>query len=64
VGTVPDGWRTTHAFTEPPGRGLLGIQQETGDLTGDGLDDTLTIESIAFRRMRHLARDRTLHGGA
>jgi hypothetical protein len=42
----PDGWRVTHAFTEPPGRGLLGIQMDTGDVTGDGFDDSLTIASI------------------
>jgi hypothetical protein len=42
----PDGWRVTHAFTEPPAEGLLGIQLGTGDVTGDGVDDSLTIESI------------------
>jgi hypothetical protein len=39
-------WRATHAFTDPPSDGLLGISLDRGDLTRDGVDDAVTFESI------------------
>jgi hypothetical protein len=37
-------WRATHAFTDPPTKGVLGISLDAADLTGDGLADALTFE--------------------
>lgn len=36
--------RAVHAFTDRPRRGVLAIDLEAGDLTGDGLADALTLE--------------------
>jgi hypothetical protein len=37
-------WRATHAFTNPPAKGVLGISLAAADLTGDGITDALTFE--------------------
>ncbi|MGE5460521.1 MAG: hypothetical protein ACM3WR_07845 [Solirubrobacterales bacterium] len=37
-------WRAVSAFTDDPRKGVLGIDLETGDLTGDGVPDALTLE--------------------
>jgi hypothetical protein len=63
----PEGttWRATHAFTDAPARGVLGISLAVADLTGDGLDDALTFEqtggSGACGTWRVIA---PVHGGA
>lgn len=43
VAGVPP-WRAVYAFTDRPREGVLGIDFETDDLTGDGLVDALTLE--------------------
>ena len=61
----PDGWRATHAFTDEPTTGVLGISLDAADVTNDGLDDALTFEqtggSGACGRWRVVA---PFHGGA
>jgi hypothetical protein len=37
-------WRAVYAFTDKTRKGVLGIDLETDDLTGDGIPDALTIE--------------------
>lgn len=37
-------WRAVYAFTDKPAKGVLGIDLETGDLTGDGIPDAFTLE--------------------
>lgn len=37
-------WHAVSAFTDGPRKGVLGIDLETGDLTGDGIPDALTLE--------------------
>lgn len=38
-------WVATYAFRDPPKAGVLGIQVDTGDVTGDGLGDALVFEN-------------------
>jgi hypothetical protein len=58
-------WRATHAFTDEPPDGVLGISLETADVTRDGFDDALTFEqtggSGACGTWRVVA---PFHGGA
>ncbi len=37
-------WRAVYAFTDPAAEGVFGIRLQTGDLTGDSIDDALTFE--------------------
>ncbi len=37
-------WRATHAFTDPPAKGVLGITLDAADVTRDGVVDALTFE--------------------
>jgi hypothetical protein len=37
-------WRAVYAYTDKPAKQVLGITFETGDLTGDGVDEALTFE--------------------
>jgi hypothetical protein len=37
-------WRAVYAFTDRPAKQVLGVSFETGDVTGDGIDDALTFE--------------------
>ena len=37
-------WRAVYAFTDKPRKGVLGIDLETHDLTGDGVPDAFTFE--------------------
>lgn len=37
-------WVVVYAFTDKPGKGVLGISVQTGELTGDGIDEYLTLE--------------------
>jgi hypothetical protein len=40
-----DGWRAVYAFTDPARRAILGLAPlQSGDLTGDGMPETLTLE--------------------
>ncbi len=39
-------WRAVYAFTDRPSEGVLGIALETGELTGDGVDDILSREEL------------------
>lgn len=61
----PVGWRATHAFTDEPAEGVLGISLDVADVTGDGLEDALTFEQTggtgACGRWRVIA---PFHGGA
>jgi hypothetical protein len=38
-------WVATYAFRDPPKAGVLGIQVDTDDVTGDGLGDALVFEN-------------------
>jgi hypothetical protein len=38
-------WVATYAFRDPPKAGVLGIQVDTGDVTGDGNPDALVFEN-------------------
>jgi hypothetical protein len=38
-------WVATYAFRDPPKDGVLGIQVDTGDVTGDGHPDALVFEN-------------------
>jgi hypothetical protein len=38
-------WLATYAFRDPPRAGVLGIQVDTGDATGDGEADALVFEN-------------------
>ncbi len=38
-------WVATYAFRDPPKAGVLGIQVDTGDVTGDGEADALVFEN-------------------
>ena len=37
-------WSVVHAFVDAPQAGVLGIELQVGDVTGDGHDDVLTFE--------------------
>lgn len=39
-------WSATFAFRDPPRAGVLGIQVDTGDATGDGRPDALVLENV------------------
>ncbi len=39
-------WRVVYAFTDAADSGVLGVRFETGDLTGDGVQDLLTFEDM------------------
>jgi len=58
-------WRVTHAFTDEPSKGVLGISLDAADVTDDGFEDGLTFEqtggSGACGRWRVVA---PFHGGA
>jgi len=58
-------WRATHAFTDEPAEGVLGISLDAADVTDDGSEDGLTFEqtggSGACGRWRVIA---PFHGGA
>jgi hypothetical protein len=41
---VGPSWQAVSAFTDKARKGVLGIDLETGDLTGDGVPDALTLE--------------------
>jgi hypothetical protein len=38
-------WRAVFGFRDKPSAGVLGVQAQTGDATGDGLAEVLTFES-------------------
>ena len=38
-------WVATYAFLDPPKAGVLGVQVDTGDVTGDGHPDALVFEN-------------------
>jgi hypothetical protein len=40
-------WRVVYAFTDASDSGVLGVRFDNGDLTGDGIDDTLTFEGTS-----------------
>jgi len=37
-------WRVVYAFTDPPSKGVFGVQFDVGDVTGDAIPDVLTFE--------------------
>lgn len=39
-------WVATYAFRDPKKAGVLGIQVDTGDVTGDGEPDALVVENV------------------
>ena len=39
-------WHAVYAFTDPKGRGVLGVRIDQGDLTRDAIPDLLTFEDV------------------
>jgi hypothetical protein len=42
----PDPWRARFGFRDKPNAGVLGIQLQTADVTGDGQPDVISFENV------------------
>lgn len=43
---VDPAWRAVYAFTDPKGKGVLGVRMDQADVTGNGIADLLTFEDV------------------
>ena len=41
-----ESWHAVYAFTDPPGKGVLGIRLDIGDVTRDAFADVLSLEDV------------------